>query len=176
MPQNPNNGPAHGRFRKTMNSQYGDVRKANPFPLGPIDRVTQGLERQQLGLARGVQMASLKQQARDIRAQARYNKQGIISQGRAGLSEAAGAANDRGMLGSTVAAVAEQEVRGSIGAGLAENFTQRQQGLVGVAQGKLEAITAHRMGLIQQLINRAAQQREMALRAFGSGGQNPWGY
>lgn len=171
-----NNGPTHGRFRNTMSELYNGVRRADPFPLGPSDSTALGMQRRDLFFQQRVAMAGLKSQAQQVKAQYRFAKQGIIGEGRAAMSDTEGALNDRGMIGSSVQMAEQEGVRSAAQGAIGEAFLNRQGALGAVNQSKLEAISQLRMGLSDIALQKAAQQRQMALAAFGSGGQNPWGF
>lgn len=172
----PNNGPAHGRFRQTIKNTYGDTRRADPFPLGPSDQSALGMARRDLFFNNKIAMASLRQQAQMVKSQYRYAKRNAVAEGRAGISAVAGDAAERGMLGSTVQAVGQENVRAGVQGAIGDEFMNRQAALMEVNQSRLQAVAQLRMGLSDLAMKRAAAQREMALGAFGSGGQNPYGY
>lgn len=176
MPETPNNGPTHGRFRKTMNSLYGDARKADAFPLGPSEQIAHGMQRRNLWLSHQVSQASLKMQAKMVKAQYRYGKQGLVGEGRAALSDVGGEMADRGIVGSSVHQAGREEVKAGVQSGIGEMRMQRDQELMNVNMQRLQGATDLRLGLGDLALQKAAQQRQMALAAFASGGRNPWGY
>ncbi len=173
MPDAPNNGPAHGRFRNTMKAT---VRRADPFPLDPSEVGTFGRAKRDLWYSHKIAMAGLKAQAQMVRGQYKFARQQTNAEARGAIAQVSGDMAERGMVGSTVQAVANQGVAGARDAALAQGFMDRQQSLLGINQSRLEAVAQLRMGLSDIAMQRAELQRRRALQAFGSGGQNPWGY
>jgi hypothetical protein len=170
-----------GRNRNTVNNNNSKKKKspygtADPFPLGPGDQTEFGLARQALKYDYGIQRASLSAQAKMTRAAYKQTAQGIRADTQSGISEVGGAMADRGLIGSTVQTAGIQDVKAEGEAALGDAFQTRQQELFGVATSRLDAISKLRFGLAELAMRKAAQQRQMALQAFGSGGQNPWGY
>lgn len=176
MPDTPNNGPTHGRFRNTMKNLYGDVRRADAFPLGPADQMAQGIQKRNLWFQHRVAKASLKQQAAMLKAQYKYQRRGALDEGRAALSDVSGGMADRGLVGSSVHQAQRQGVIGATQQGIGDLRMERDIGLMDVNMQRLQEIAALRMGLGELAMQKAAAQRQMALAAFASGGQNPWGY
>ena len=176
MPNPPNSGPSHGRFRNTQKNIFSKFMKADPFPQRPSDIAGMAGQRSSLIYNNKVARGSLKAQAAQVRAGYDLARRGAIEAGRTGISEAAGAMADRGMTGSTVQQAAIQTEQGIAQGEIQGARFERDTGLLGVNISRLEADAQLRMGLSQLAAQRRAQQREMALAAYGSGGQNPWGY
>lgn len=176
MAANPNNGPAHGRFRKTLSEEFRQAQRADPFPLGPGDTNAFGQQKRDLFFQNNVALASLKAQAQMIRAQYRQAKRGAVASGRSAMADVQGNMAERGIIGSTVNQVEREGVRGNVQGAIGEAFMAKQGGLLGVNQSRLEALAQLRLGLSDLALQKSAAQKQMALAAFGSGGQNPWGY
>jgi hypothetical protein len=192
----PNSGPRTGRSRVStllearQAALRGDEQKGSgaggggrarntgteQFPLRPSDTAAIGTQTAELRYAYGLQRASLKAQAKMVRAMYQNQRFNIGEATRGDISASAGEMADRGLIGSTVHEAARQGALSARDASLQEARLERNQGLFGVAQSRLEAIAALRMGLAGLKAQRAASQQEMALAAFGSGGQNPWSY
>ena len=172
----PNSGPSHGRMRNTNRNLFSKFPNADPFPLGPTDSVGFGIQAQNLRFSNQVQRASLSAQATMLRSQHRMSRRGAIEAGIAGTAEVSGAMADRGIIGSTVHQAENENVKATTQGAIADSRFSRDAGLMGVNTSRLEADAALRMGLTQIGMQRRAAQRGMALGAFGSGGQNPWGY
>lgn len=177
MPKTPNNGPAHGRFRNSVvniNSKYGT--KADAFPMSPNTIAQFGIQRQNLMFSNTVARASLAAEAARIRGQYRMDRASAVAAGEAGMADAQGNAAERGMLGSSVDRVQRENVKAATQGEIMSSRFNRDSGLIGVGVGRLQAEAELRMGLVNLALQRRAMQREMALGAFASGGQNPWGY
>jgi hypothetical protein len=171
-----------GRARNTVRDKRAQKKNnarnsgTEQFPLRPSDTAAIGTQTAELRYAYGLQRASLKAQAKMVRAMYQNQRFNIGEATRGDISASAGEMADRGLIGSTVHEAARQGALSARDASLQEARLERNQGLFGVAQSRLEAIAALRMGLAGLKAQRAASQQEMALAAFGSGGQNPWSY
>lgn len=170
----PNNGPAHGRFRTTMQERLHN--KAQPFPLSPVDSVSLATRGRDLRFQNRVTMASLGQQAQGVKDQYRMLRSQAIGQGQSALSDVQGDVEDRGLAGSSVQVAGEQGVYGATQQDIGEAYLARTQALGDINMQRLASITGTRLGLGDLALERAARKRQLALAAFGSGGQNPWGF
>ena len=173
---NPNNGPSHGRFRNTMQERYHNAPNAQPFMLSPEESTQFGIQARNLRFQNKVTMATLGQQARDVRTQYREIKRGALSEGRAALGDVAGDAADRGMVGSSVQVAGEQGVVGETQNTIGSAYLDRTGALQDINLQRLAGVGEFRMGLADLALTRAARKRTLALAAMGSGGANPWGY
>lgn len=176
MANPPNNGPSTGRNRNTQRNLFSKYKDAQPFPLSPSAIASNAGVRQNLIYGNQITRASLAAQAAQIRAGYRMGRRTAVEAGKAGLSDVAGSMADRGLTGSTVHQAGRQDVLAAAQGAVQGARFDRDVGLLGVNLSRLEADAQLRLGLAQLAAQRRAQQREMALAAYGSGGQNPWGY
>lgn len=172
----PNSGPTHGRFRNTQKNLFSKYGKSDVFPLSPGEIASNTGQRASMLYANKVARASLTAQAAQVRAAYRMARRQAVEAGRAGLSDVAGSMADRGIIGSTVHQAGDEQVRGATQGEVQAARFERTSGLMGVNLSRLQADAELRMGLAALAAQRRARQREMALAAYGSGGQNPWGY
>lgn len=179
MPRDGNAGPRTGRNRNTVRNREARGMRgmmAEPFPLGPQDNLGLGLQRDSLLYDNQIARASLRAQAQLARADYRYARSGAREQYRTDMAAVQGDMADRGILGGTSHVAGEANAFAARQGAVAEAQRARTGSLMQVHQGRLEALAALRRGMAQVAMQRAAMQRQMALAAFGSEGQNPWGF
>ncbi len=175
---NENNASPQRQMKRgrNRNSARNAASKVEIFPFAPLDQVGFGSQRAALKYQAGVRRASLHQAAAQARADARVAAQGIRAGARDTIGQVAGAELDRGTYGGSVHQSQVDQVRAQRAAALIENRRGLSQALDAIALERLGAAAELRTGLTGLQAQIGASQRDMSLRAYGSGGQDPWGY
>jgi hypothetical protein len=170
--------PSTGNSNRMRNTQVNknSKRSADPFPLSPQDYGQFAM--QALGLKKTYQttMADLRAQSQQSRLNTQFAMQGIRQQGNVGLGDAASAAEDRGLGGSSVEAQGMEEVAMQRDQMLMQQNQQLQEQLDQLRTGKLDAGDTLRTGLMTLMFQKAQQQAALGLSAYGGQGKDPYGY
>lgn len=179
----PKPGKSHGRNRNTAinaasknKPDYGPTSPAQPFPVGPSSAVEYAMQANNLRFNFRVQQSALKAQAALARQAFQNQKQSINAGVEAGISNTGEELVERGLIGSASHLQAEEGVRAQGASQLTAAREALIQARMSSYQGRLQNRAQLHMGLGELAIRRAAEQRELALNAFASGGMNPWGY
>lgn len=108
------------------------------------------------------ELAMLEQGRSQLRAETRNTIQGVKDQRRLDLASTASAANERGVLGSSMDVQGREDVRNAARLGINQARTDRAQGLLGNWAQVMQSRRTYEMGVL------GLQQQQAAARAAGN--------
>lgn len=169
MASNPykNNGGEFGNKNAQKKFDSHDKQRAEPAPLTPADTAATALARAAARYQKKVTFASLGSQAQVLREQFRASRLGIYQQGRETIDAMLGQSQNRGTFGSSQMEGERQDILQTRDAALQEAFQNKQQGMLAIQQGKLDAIVAYRNKLAEIAMQTAAAKQQNSIDLYG---------
>lgn len=146
------------------------------MPLGPVDTVAAGIGRQNLRYEYRTTRALLAEQAEQIKASYRQQREQLRQDSEQALGTANAAANERGVLGSSEQIRGQQSVLSERDAALQDAFSQRTAGLLDIERQRQANAAQFRMGLAQLKLQEMAAEQQGSLDIYGGPTRKPGDY